>query len=77
MDFSQDVKPICMPYWTMKNYNNDKATIAGWGPGIEKASQRWNLNLKEHNTTIWTGEFCRGVMKHNYQGKEPFHIITK
>ena len=74
-----------MPYWTMKQYNNDKGTIAGWGywahntiPNILGQNSGWNSKLKEVDTFLYSNEFCKEVMKKQTPDRDnAWHTITE
>ena len=68
-----------MPYWTMKQYNNDKGTIAGWGFWVQNhvpTRPEWNKDLKKVDTLIYSNEFCKAIMKNN-NNDNPWHTITE
>ena len=71
VDFSVSMRPICMPHWATKPYQNDRGTIAGWGWD----GQSWGKDLKEVNTVIWTQEFCTEIFKHYWTFQ--WQTITK
>ena len=74
VDFGQTIKPICMPHWGTRPYNNDAAVIAGWG----KEGRNWRSNLKEVGVEIWSQEFCSRIMPEAEKlWYSPWHTITK
>ena len=62
-----------MPYWTMKQYNNDKGTIAGWGYW---KTEKHVKDLKEVKTILYSNEFCKAIMKKN-NNNNSWHTITE
>ena len=67
-----------MPYWTMKQYNNNKGTIAGWGYWVQKHQQpnKHVKDLKEVKTILYSNEFCKAIMKKN-NNDQMWHTITE
>ena len=61
----------------MKQYNNDKGSIAGWGYWVQKhVTKKRVKDLKEVDTIIYSNEFCKAIMKKN-NNNNVWHTITE
>ena len=66
VDFTKWQKPICMPTWTTKEYENEKGVLAGWGWD----GQSWPKDLKRVDAVIWSEQFSKSVMDTHHETEQ-------
>ena len=72
VDFQRKIKPICMPYWTSRDYENDEGIITGWGWD----GQAWPVKLKKsQKLEIKSLKDCQESM--NQKWGSSWHTVTK
>ena len=75
VEFSEKMKPICLPEMTEKVYDFEKGILAGSG----WTGEAYSVTLREVDTTIWSQWFCRWVMDQHYlfDGRKDWHTLTR
>jgi len=72
VDFHRQVKPICMPQITDREYFYHSAHIATFGftgEPAEGGGNGWPSTLRGIQTTIWPKFFCKRVVERNFWGR--------
>ena len=80
LDFTETVKPICMPHFASREFKNTDATIAGWGKqGTQEtgSSSNYNTKLKEAPVKIWTPKFCSYVIAKEFGVNQAWHTVKE
>ena len=80
LDFTETVKPICMPHFASREFKNTDATIAGWGKqGTQEtgSSSYYNTKLKEAPVKIWTPKFCSDTMAKEFGVRQAWHTVKE
>ena len=72
VDFVENIKPICMPYWASRQYKSDKGIVAGWGWD----GQSWPSKLKKVDVNIFAHEYCQKRMDNWWEDQE-WHTIKE
>ena len=75
LDFTETVKPICMPHFASKEFKNTDATIAGWGKQGDQSA--YNTKLKEAPVKIWTPKFCSYVIDKEFGVHQAWHTVKE
>ena len=75
LDFTETVKPICMPHFASREFKNTDATIAGWGKQGDQSD--YNTKLKEAPVKIWTSKFCSDTMTREFGVQQAWHTVTE
>ena len=66
LDFTKWQKPICMPTWATKKYENEKGVLAGWGWD----GQSWPEDIKRVDAVIWSEQFSKSVMDTHHETEQ-------
>ena len=72
VDFHSQIKPICMPQITDRDYFYHSAHIASFGftgEPAEGGGNGWPSTLRGIQATIWPKFFCKVVVERNFWGR--------
>ena len=72
VDFHLQIKPICMPQNTDRDYFYHSAHIATFGftgDTDEEGEDGWPATLRGIQATIWPKFFCKRVVERNFWGR--------